>query len=414
MNSQESMNKSPTWGNNIKLIVGLTLVAITAAFLIRFQLILSPLFLTFILVYLLRPVIVWLSGITRLSWRWAVNITFIVFIIVMLVAFTLTGVAVVQQLQSLINVIQRFVNNLPDMIAEFSTKVYLIGPYEVDMSHYLSTSNLESIAQQLLNAVQPILGQAGSLLGTVASGTASFLGWAFFILLVSYFILADMGQVPDQLVEVDLPGYGYDIRRIGRELSRIWNAFLRGQIIMFTLSVVVYTILFAILGVRYFLALALVSGLARFVPYVGQWVNWAVLILVTVFQRSNYFGLEPLQYVILVAAFVFVIDQVFDNVISPRILGKSMGVHPAAVLVAAIIGFSLLGIVGVILAAPGLATVTMLGRYVTRKMLDLDPWPESMDVDVKVDYPWKKWWLQLRSWVLQVWNRINRNPPSSS
>jgi predicted PurR-regulated permease PerM len=402
------MNQSPTWGRNIKLIVGLTLVAVAAAFLVRFQQILPPLLLTLILIYLLRPVIVWLSDVTRLSWRWAVNIVFILLVAVLLAAFTLTGVAVVQQLQSLINIIQRFVSDLPEMIAEFSSQVYLIGPFQVDMSQYLSTSNLDSLVQELLGSVQPMLGQAGSLLGTVASGTASFLGWAFFILLVSYFILADMGQVPEQLLEIELPGYGHDIRLIGRRLSGIWNAFLRGQIIMFTLSVVVYTILFAILGVRYFYALALVSGLARFVPYIGQWVNWAVLILVTVFQKSNYFGLTTLQYVILVAVLVFVIDQIFDNAVSPRILGRSMGVHPAAVLVAAIIGFSLLGIVGVILAAPGLATAMMLGRYVVRKMLDLDPWPELDEAEGVLEYPWAKWGERLRALLGILWERLKR------
>ncbi len=408
MTSPESMDKSPTWGRNTKFIVGLTLVVVVAAFLVRFQLILSPLLLTFILVYLLRPVIVWLSDVTRLSWRWAANIVFVLLVVVLLAAFTLTGVAVVKQLQSLINIIQQFVNDLPDMVFEFSTQVYMIGPFRVDMSQYLSTSNLESLAQELLGIVQPMLGQAGSLLGTLASGTATFLGWAFFILLISYFILADMGQVPEQLDEIELPGYGNDIRRIGRELSRIWNAFLRGQIIMFTLSIVVYTILFVILGVRYFLALALLSGLARFVPYIGQWVNWGVLILVTVFQKSNYFGLDTLQYVILVAAFVFVIDQIFDNAVSPRILGRSMGVHPAAVLVAAIIGFSLLGIVGVILAAPGLATAMMLGRYITRKMLDLDPWPDTDEVESVLEYPWAKLGGRLRALIGILWERIKR------
>lgn len=406
MTSPDSINQSPTWGRNFKLIVGFTIVAFVAAFLIRFHAILPPLLLTFILIYLLRPIIIWISDVTPLSWRWAVNITFIFLIIFILAAFTLVGVAVVQQMQSLINIIDRFINNLPDMITDFSSKAYMIGPFRVDISQYLSASNLEALVQQFLSVVQPMLGQAGSLLGTVATGTVSFFGWAFFILLVSYFILADMGKVPDELVELQLPGYGYDVRRIGRELSRIWNAFLRGQIIMFTISLVVYTILFAILGVRYFLALALVSGLARFVPYVGQWVNWAVLILVTVFQKSNYFGLESWQYVILVAAFVFVVDQIFDNVISPRILGRSMGVHPAAVLVAAIIGFSLLGIVGVILAAPGLATVTMLGRYISRKMLDLDPWPQLDHGEDVMEYPWKKLWQKLLIWMRAIWERL--------
>ena len=160
------------------------------------------------------------------------------------------------------------------------------------------------------------------------------------------------------------------------------------NLIMFTIAVVLYTVLFSILGVRYVLALALVSGLARFVPYIGQWINWAVLLLVLLFQKYNYFGLSSIHYLILVVAIVFVVDQVLDNFVSPRIMGRSIGVHPAAVVLAAMIGFSLLGIVGVIVAAPGLASITMLGKYISRKMLDLDPWPESEEPDVGTGFAW--------------------------
>jgi predicted PurR-regulated permease PerM len=406
MTFPESMNKSPTWGGNVKLIVGLTLVAIVAGFLIRFNSIIPPLLLTFVLVYLLRPIIVRFSSITHISWRWSVNIIFILFVVGLLIAITLTGVAVVQQFQSLIDVIQRFFNDLPELVLAYSTRVYVIGPFQIDMSQYLASSNLESFVQEFLGVIQPMLGRAGSLLGTVASGTAKTLGWGFFILLISYFILADMGQVPEKIVNLELPDYDADIRKIAKELNRIWNAFLRGQFIMFILSVVVYSFVFAVLGVRYVLALALVSGLARFVPYIGQWVNWAVLILVTVFQKDNYFGLETGQYVILVVVFVFIIDSVFDNVISPRILGRSIGVHPAAVLVAAIIGFSLLGIVGVILAAPGLASLTMLGLYITRKMLDLDPWPDTDEDAAVLEYPWVKGAVMIWSLFGMIRERI--------
>jgi len=409
MTSPDSLNRSPTWGNNIKLIVGLSLVAIAAAFLIRFRSILPPLLLTFILVYLLRPLVAWLSQHTRLSWRWSVNFLFILLVILLVASFTVTGVAVVQQFQSLINIVQRFVTDLPDLVQEFSTQVYVLGPFKLDMSQYLSTSNLESRAQQLLSVVQPVLGRAGSLLGTVASGTASTLGWTFFILMVSYFILADTGNLTDKLVQIELPGYDSDLRRIGLELNRIWNSFLRGQIIMFTLSWAVYMIVFSILGVRYLFALALLAGLARFVPYIGQWATWIALVLVTLFQKSNYFGLSTFQYMLLVVACVFVIDSIFDNVVSPRILGHSMGVHPAAVLVAAILAFQMLGIVGVILAGPGLATLTMLGQYVTRKMLDLDPWPEGEEKENKlIAYPWIRWGERLWGWLKGMWVRVKK------
>jgi predicted PurR-regulated permease PerM len=70
------------------------------------------------------------------------------------------------------------------------------------------------------------------------------------------------------------------------------------------------------------------------------------------------------------------IDQIFDNIITPRIIAQALQVHPAAVLVAAIIAANLLGLLGVVVAAPMLATILLLWRYTMRKMLDLNPWPE--------------------------------------
>jgi predicted PurR-regulated permease PerM len=253
--------------------------------------------------------------------------------------------------------------------------------------------------------VQPFLGQAGGLLGTLASGTVTILGWGFFVILVSYFILADMGQVPDRLVNIEIPGYGADIRRLARELGRIWNAFLRGQVILFTLTLLVYTIVLGILGIRYVLALALLAGFARFIPYVGPWVTWTVTILVAVFQRGNYFGLEPWAYAVLVVGIAIIVDQIFDNFISPRVLGQTLGVHPAAVLVAAIVAANLLGLVGVVLAAPVLATLILMGRYILRKMLDLDPWPQVEENLPLVEYPWAKWLRRIRALIKVVRQR---------
>ena len=153
---------SPPWGANVKLVVGLTLVVIFGAFLVRFKSIIAPLLVTFILVYLLRPLAVRMSSDSKLSWRMAVNIIFIGLVILVVSAFTLTGVAVVQQLQSLIDVIQNFVTDLPDILLEISNQAYLIGPFRVEMSDYLAVDNLEVIANQVLSIIQPILGRAGS------------------------------------------------------------------------------------------------------------------------------------------------------------------------------------------------------------------------------------------------------------
>ena len=399
---------SPVWGTPTKLVVGLTIVAIFAALLARFQSLLGPLVLAFMLTYLLHPIIKSLSNATPLTWRMAVNATYIVLVIVLISLFTATGFAVVQQFQSLVRVIERFVNELPEMLTAISTQSYVIGPYQIDMSQYLSAENLTVLAEQVLSTVQPFLGQAGGLLATVASGTASTVGWGLFVILVSYFLLSDMTRMRNPLTSIEIPGYDADIRRLARELEMIWDSFLRGQVILFTLALLVFSMVFSVLGTRYFLALALLAGLARFVPYVGAPVTWTVTALVVYFQAGNYLGLAPWQYALVVIGFMIIIDNIFDSLVSPRLLGQTLGVHPAAVLVAAIIAANLLGLVGVLLAAPVLASLMLAGRYTFRKMLDIDPWPEPELELEPVVYPWTRWGARIEKWVTRLKQRRNQ------
>ncbi len=412
MTLSESTENSPPWGANIKLIVGLTFVGLVAAFLVRFHTIVVPILLAFILTYLLHPLAFRLSSATRLSWRMSVNVIFLILMISVIALFTLSGLAIVQQFQSLIGVVERFIADLPDLVADWSTRVYAIGPYQLDVSQYMSQTSLESLTSELLSAVQPVLGRAGGLLSTLASGTASILGWGFFVMLVSYFMLADMRKFPDRLVSIEIPGYDADIRRLGRELARIWNAFLRGQVILFTLTILVYTVLLTALGMRYVLGLALLAGLARFVPYIGPWITWTMTVLVAIFQGGNYFHLDAWYYAILVVVLAIIVDQIFDNLISPRLFGQALGVHPAAVLVAAIIAANLLGLVGVMLAAPVLATLTLVGRYVTRKMFNLVTWPEPEGDAKPLEYPWAKWGQRLQALARAIRARLKRGGSS--
>ena len=93
--------------------------------------------------------------------------------------------------------------------------------------------------------------------------------------------------------------------------------------------IISYTILLSILGVRYAFAIAILAGLARFVPYVGPVIVYIVMALVTLFQGGNYFNLQPIYYTLLTIALSILMDQIYDNLISPRIMGRSLGVHPA-------------------------------------------------------------------------------------
>ena len=372
MTEEDITQDSPPWGSTTKLVIGLSFVALVAALLVRFRGIIGPLILAFILAYALHPLADWLSIRVGLKWRTSVNILFLVLVVLLGGLFTLTGLAVAQQLQSLVRFIQNVVTDLPALVDDLSTREFILGPFQFGLSQF----DLDTIVNQVLDTVQPLLGQVGGLVRTFATGAAGAFGWGFFIMLVSYFVLADSGRwFPDALVNIEIPGHQRDVRRLGRELGRIWNAFLRGQIILFVLTVIAASILMTVLGVRLALGLALLAGVARFIPYVGPFTVWVTTFLVAFFQVANYFNLSPFVYALVVVGAQVILDQIFDNYLSPRMMGQTLGVHPAAVLVSAIVVTNLIGLVGLLLAAPVLATFLLFGRYAIRKMFDLDPWP---------------------------------------
>jgi predicted PurR-regulated permease PerM len=384
MSVEKPNPNSPKWNSTFKMIIGLTVAGLLMAMLIYFRSIIGPLLLAFILVYLLHPVSAFLNTHSKLSWRGSTNVIYLILIIILIILSTVSGLVAVSQIQSLIKVIEQFVNNLPNMIDNISRTIFVVGPYKIDLSQF---TDLGQLGDQVINTLQLLIGRAGTVVGTLATATASTIGRGLFVLVISYFVLVDLGKVPNPLDFVNIPGYSYDIQKMSRAIGRIWNAFLRGQLTIVVMVMITYSILFSILGVRYAFALAILAGLARFVPYIGPLITYIVIGLVTLFQGGNYFNLQPFFYTLLVIVLSLIIDQVYDNLVAPRIMGRSLGVHPAAVLVVAIIAANLIGLIGLLLAAPVLASVNLIGQYTVRKMFDRDPWTDTEEPVEPLGFP---------------------------
>ncbi len=394
---------SPHWNPTTKLVVGLTLVALVAGIIITFRQYIAPLTIALVLAYLLYPVCQWVHRRLRLSWRLAVSMVFLLFIVLLMGVLVLLGFVLVQQIQSLYQVLLAFfLDEVPQLARELSQSVYLIGPFRLDLTRY----DWDAIAQQVLTGVQPLLGQVGVLVSVIATRTLALLGWLAFVLLIAYFLLAESDQAAMTWLPLNLPHYGYDLRRLQEELGRIWHTFLRGQFTAFLVMSVLAAVVLTGLGVRYSLGLALLVGTARFLPYIGPLVVYIVIGLVVMLQPGNFWGLEPWKHASLSIGLLMVLDQVYDNLVMPRFFGRILGVHPAMVLLAAIMLTRLIGIIGFMLAAPVVASAKVLLRYVIYKLFDMDPWhPEGLPAKPE---PPKPWWHRAWRHVRREAERLRR------
>ncbi len=369
MSDEPKTTTSPKWNSTAKLVVGLTIAGLGAALIFRFQNILAPLLLSFILAYLFHPIASFFNRRFKIPWRLISTIIFLLIFAAVIALLTWGGISIFDQVQNLINYLQGVVGDFPTFVANLTAEPLKIGPWEIDLSRY-QASDLTAQFQGVINSG---LAQIGTLLGSIASGVGSTITWTVFILIIAYFIMSESDGVRAGMINLTFPKYQEDITRLGNQLSHIWNAFLRGQLIIFVITVAWYSLLLSVLGVRYFFLLAILAGLARFVPYVGPAITWTIYGLVALFQ-TNYFNLLPLAYALLVVGLAWLSDLIIDSFVSPRILSNALKIHPAAVLVMVVISASLFGFIGVLLSAPVLASLKLLLTYIVNKLMDQDPW----------------------------------------
>jgi len=362
----KSSPDSPRWGWATKLVVGLLLVAGLLALIFRFNEYFKLVITAFIISFLLHPLCRLINKRLKISWRIATAIVY--FLIAGLIVWLLTsaGSTIITQVQNLFDNLTKNVGGLTTFLETWSNRIIVVGPFQFTLP-YLDT---DVIAQTITEYLQPAASQAGKLVGLVGG----FLFNLVITYMVSFFITSETNGVQKRLFNVSIKGFEKDFRRIGLEINKIFNAFIRGEFTVVAIAIVVYIISLGVLGLPYFLVLAIIAGLGRFIPYIGAWIGWIGFIIGAILQDPTPFGLTKLMYVFLVMAVAMVIDMVLDHVITPKLMGETLEVHPAAIMISALIGGQIFGLLGIILAAPTFATLKLLMGYATKKLFDQDPW----------------------------------------
>lgn len=351
---------SKPWSESTKRLVVVGILLLLGLAVARFSRALAPLVVAVIIAYVLSLPVNWVVRRTRVPRKLVAVVIYIAFYIILaLIPVALTPM-LIQQVRD-INLDLRTVN---DQVAHFITQPLVI---------FNMTFDLRDIAAQVTRALADTLSPFATGAIGVLFGIAEGVIWVIFIFVVGLYLLLDAHKIRDWLDNLAPPEYRYEVTLLRREIGAIWNSFFVGQLILCTVIGVTVGSAMAILGIRSAFILGLVAAVAELVPNIGHTVS-AIVGVTVAFIEGSYLPVSNFWLAVIVILVYIAIAQVDINFLIPRIIGGRMRLSPAVVIVGLIAGASIGGVLGLLLAAPTLSSLRVLGSYVYRRLLDLQPY----------------------------------------
>jgi predicted PurR-regulated permease PerM len=247
----------------------------------------------------------------------------------------------------LVHQVTLFATDLPDYVQQLAAKNPLIEEFvnDRDIAARLSDAT-SSIPSSIGGSAGKVLGFAGSILATIFNGVTVIVLTVYFSINLAGIRAGTMKLVPASKRE--------RVKELADPILTKIGGYIAGNIAISIIAGVLSFIFFLIAGVPFPVALALWVGIADLIPLVGATLGAVPAVLVA------FFGSLPLGIATLV---YFIVYQQFENyVIAPRVMTKAVDLSPAAVLLSALTGAALLGVVGVLMAIPAAAACKLLAQ----------------------------------------------------
>jgi predicted PurR-regulated permease PerM len=333
-----------------RLLAWLTFGFLIGGLLYLLAPILTPFLLSALLAYLGDPIVDRLEA-RKLSRTMAVVTVFLVIILMLLIVLLFLVPLLEGQV---IYLIQR----LPVYLDWFQEKVLPWLQHEMGMD--IDLLDLGTLRSQLLQYVDKFGGFAAGLLYSVSRSTTLVLRWVINLLLipvVTFYLLRDwdllVARVGDLLPRRIEPV----VASLARESNEVLGAFLRGQFLVMLALGMIYSLGLHVIGLDFALLLGMLAGLLSFVPYLGFVVGITTAGVASLLQ---YYDLIHLLLVVI----VFAVGQALEGLLlTPKLVGDRIGLHPVAVIFAVLAGGQLFGFFGVLLALPAAAVIKVLLRH---------------------------------------------------
>lgn len=229
--------------------------------------------------------------------------------------------------------------------------------------------SFDAILQPLSSALRSVVETGANLVGTVISQAVKI----GFVFLASIYISLEAHTYRGALLQTIPAAYRPEISILLDRIEQVWNAFFHGELILMLVIGVTTTIGLAALGMPGALYLGIIAGLLEIIPSLGPIIAAVPAVIVALIQGSVSLPISHLSFTVLIIIFYILVQQLEDKLIAPRVLGGALELSPLIVMTGIVVGVSVGGILGALLATPVIATGRAVLHYVYRKMQEPEP-----------------------------------------
>jgi len=333
-----------------------------------FKGVLTPFVLGIAIAYLLNPLV---NGLTKMKMPrlMAVLLILLSFFIFVIVSVIFAAPPLAREAASLAESIPGYIDDLVDFI----------NPYLVMAQDKFGGDYADNLKNFLQNNAGKLVQLTGGVAGGLASGGQAVVGFFTTLLLtplVAFFMMQEWPRITTWIDDLIPRKNASVIKGMLSEMNSKVSGFVRGQITVAFFLAVIYAVALTIAGLNYGFLIGISAGFLSIIPLVGSTIGLIVSVVIAWFQTGE------INYVFIIAAIFFIGQVVEGNILTPKLVGDSVGLHPLWVLFALMAGGSLFGIVGMLLAVPVAAVVGVLLSFAISEYKD-SPYYESRHPDAQ-------------------------------
>lgn len=294
-------------------------------------------FLAWLLAFVLKPVARLLRHRLGVPWPLAVGLVYLGLFVALFLAAVIMVPIVALQLAQLGTNLPKWAEELPSLTTPLQAALLERG-IDVNLERWYQNQDLPDQIQQVGTLViQNTL--------SLVTGIASAVFAVLVVLILSFYFLLDGDAIADELLALVPSSYRREVKYLLESVECTFGGFLRGQLLQAMIYGIGTALVMYFAGLGYVLLASLVAGVVMFIPFFGPFLALAPPLLVAFFHL-------PITGVVLVLAALLVLQQVVLNILAPKIMSESVGIHPLLVFLAILAGAKMAGLAGAIFGVP--------------------------------------------------------------